>query len=754
MNLTCKKQKIFLVNFISNLIKTIMKKYLFFVALAAFALASCSDDSFVGENSPNLGSANGDGEIHFGFDMQNATRADIYGNAAATLLGNNFYVMGTKGSEAATTPSLKKVFDNYLVRYTENTAGKTQSNTSNWEYVGVAADANHVKLSPENVEKQTIKYWDYSEQQYDFLAFSTGTYKAVANTSGASDEIGVTAIATGTTLGGTAYTFDIPSVAALKNIYITDITTVLKANYGKEVKLTFKNLASKVRIALYETVPGYAVKDVKFYTVDGTSAFTGSKGTAANLISTNNATFASTGSVVIRFPNMGTNNKTTNANYNKAAATVSPTAGDTKKAFGDLSNFAASKEGTEATGNYLGRTLPTATYAGEAAGDYYQYVFPVSAAYPLTLRVDYTLVSTDGSGEEINVYGAKAVVPSDYTIWQPNYAYTYIFKISDNTNGWTDTNATKSGLFPITFDAVVAEFTDVSGKQTTISTVSTPSITTYQQNHDPATDEYDNDGKDIYVQVMDNDNNTTPKNVGFDGSTKPKLNAETDEGTKRSLLYEVTTTSGATISEATVMDALENQKSATSSVIYGRNGITLTSQAAKLDATVLTIVNGADDNPISLGEGEENKGKAAKIAISGLNGTYAYVYDYTDGAKGTSIIYQPYTPASLSASIQGKKYITQSQLDGMSTVTVADEAVNNDYIYFSKTTAKDGSGTVTYSYVSVDGKETLPAGLYKFAVSSLNTGGESTTASAAKFVFDTYTRNTGKYAVKIIKIVD
>jgi hypothetical protein len=90
----------------------------------------------------------------------------------------------------------------------------------------------------------------------------------------------------------------------------------------------------------------------------------------------------------------------------------------------------------------------------------------------------------------------------------------------------------------------------------------------------------------------------------------------------------------------------------------------------------------------------------------------------------------------------------------MSAQTAANEAVDKAYIYFSKTTAKDGSGTVTYSYVSVDGKETLPAGLYKFAVSSLSTGAESTTAAAAKFVFDTYTRNTGKYAVKIIKIVD
>ena len=118
----------------------------------------------------------------------------------------------------------------------------------------------------------------------------------------------------------------------------------------------------------------------------------------------------------------------------------------------------------------------------------------------------------DGAAETIKVYGAKAVVPSTYTKWLPNYAYTYVFKISDNTNGWTSTVTTDpAGLFPITFDAVVAEATDATGEQTTVTTVATPSITTYQQGHTYTTNEYSKAGEKLYVQVMDN--STSPASL-------------------------------------------------------------------------------------------------------------------------------------------------------------------------------------------------------------------------------------------------
>ena len=718
-----------------------MKKSILCNITVMVFLASCTTSDYVGQENAAL--ENNEGSICFRFDMQKMTRADIAGAAAADLLGGNFYVTGTKGTEATINPSPTLVFDNYLVHHSANTAGTTATNTANWEYAGVtpgtAPTANYVKLS--SLSTQTIKFWDYSADQYDFLAFSTGTFKAVAGSSGAADEIGVTAMKYGTALAGsaTAYTFDIPSVNAIKNTYITDITEVLKANYGHEVTLRFKNLGSKIRVALYETIPGYAVKDVKFYQVDGTTDFTGTKTTTATLISA--AGLPVKGTIDVYFPYIGTDNHGIEA-YNKAAATVTPTGTESFQTYGTLSNFAVSKEGSEASGDYLGRTLPTATFAGSEDANYYTTVFPASSSNSLTLRVDYTLVSIDGSGEEIHVYGAKAVIPATYTKWMPNYAYTYVFKISDNTNGWTSSVASSdlspAGLFPITFDAIVAEFTDVTGEQTTITTVATPSITTYQQNHNNKTNEYSNaSGKNIYVQVMDN-------------STVPASLVNTLSNTN-SILYAV---SDASATEAEVMDALEKRTTDIAAAnVTGRNSITLTKNA-NISNTVTSIVNGADDNPITVASGE-----AAQIVISNLDaGTYAYVYDYTSGSKTTVNEYQPISVSTGSAiGVSGQTHyasITTTALDGISAFTSSNEAVSNDYIYFSKTT--DGTSTTTYSYVSITGKDTLPAGLVKVLKTSASLSKDidgATIAADGTIYFDKYISNNGKYGVKIIKII-
>ena len=724
-----------------------MKKYFSFIAVAALALASCTSDEFVGDNNPTQKGAEEGNIISFVSAGQGRTRGDITGDAAASILNNHFYVTGTKGTEQDANPSETLVFDNYLVAFSSNTAGTTESNTANWEYVGVTPGTspyeNYVKLS--TVNSQTIKYWDYSTEQYDFLAFSTGTFKAVDGTSTADNEIGVTAMKYGADLASSAiaYSFDIPSVAALSNVFISDITEVKKANYGNEVTLKFKNLGAKVRIALYETVPGYAVKDVIFYTIDGTTDFSDDddKSTTAGLISANAAGLPTKGKIDVYFPHVGTNNEA-EADYDKASATVaaaSTGASELFQAYGTLSNFAASKEGEEADGDYIGRTLPTATFAGVEAADYYTTVFPVSSSDPLTLRVDYTLVSIDGSGEEINVYGAKAVVPSTYTQWLPNYAYTYIFKISDNTNGWTSpdagTDGTDPGLFPITFDAVVTEATDATGEQTTVTTVATPSITTYQQGHDNSTNEYKKGEKNLYVQVMDNSN--VPATL---------VTTLADEN---SLLYAI---SDADATEADVMNVLENRTTElTAADVTGRNSITLTKNGY-IKNNVTSIVNGVDDNPITVASGS-----AAEITINSLAaGTYAYVYDYTSGNKTTVTEYQPIDVSSGTVGESGKTYyrIAIATLNGITEVTTDNEAVDNDYLYFSKTT--NGGTSVRYSYISVAGKKTLPAGLIKLAKSEIENstiGGGGTPADGI-FYFDRYITNNGKYAVKVIKVVE
>lgn len=577
-----------------------MKKYLFFATVALAALASCSESDFVGDES--VREANENGAIVFGTGLKAVTRADHVGADAAGLLNNKFIVGGFKVTESGGD----KVFDNYIVNWVANTAATTTTNTSDWEYVGVTAAA------PSGISgAQTIKYWDYSTDYYDFIAYSTGTAEPVNIGGGSlgSNNVRVRAIdwdnkaTKAYTLGGDR--------ADLAKCYIADLVTVYKADqtpaqpkYQDEVQLTFRNLASKVRVALYETVPGYSVKDVKFYTDNSTEISTGASATSATLFTTGTAdkdNFYTHGTYSVYFPTTGSGNLN-NSDYNKAHVSFTPNLKQTTQAFGELD--LKGKDSREAEGNYyLGRTSATASYAGTAA-PWYTIMLPNEEGTVLELRVDYTLLSIDGSGEEIKVHGATAFVPAIYAAWKPNYAYTYIFKISDNTNGWTSTLTTDpAGLYPITFDAVVVD--SEKNTQSTITTVASPSITTYQKGHDYADNEYDATKGDIYVQVMQ------------DGSLL-KL-TETDHPVQ---VWEVTAnTNNIEETEANVMDALNIRTAYDTSATTGRNGLTLTKVTT---ATDFTTIPGVDGNDITIDEGDAAKftPSAGKTYVFTYKGTY------------------------------------------------------------------------------------------------------------------------------------
>ena len=575
-----------------------MKKILFFAA-AITVMVGCTNDNVVSD--VNVPKTNGEsGAIAFGTTLKGTTRADHYGADAAAKLNNHFTVAGFKGAGdvTATVVATGTVFDNYVVNWTANTAATTESNSSDWEYVGTPA------VAPSGIagNDQSIKYWDYNAAQYDFIAYSTGTATAVtaAPTTG---KIQVTAIDAANaktaayTLTGTA--------ADLEKCYIADMVTVYKSsgNYGKEVQLTFRALASKVRMAIYETVPGYSVKDVKFYTDASTTIATGTSVTDATLFTTGSATkdhFYTAGTYTVYFPTIGSSN-TSEDDYNKAHVSLAATGTETTKGFGALNLVGRDYREADAT-NYIGRTSATASFAGTTA-PYYQIAMPNEEGTVLELRIDYTLVSIDGSGEEIKVHGATAYVPAIYAAWKSNYAYTYIFKISDNTNGWTSTVDTDpAGLYPITFDAVVMETTEHT--QSTITTVATPSITTYQKGHDVTKDEYA--AGDIYVQVI------------TDGALKNDLGS-------KGQLYSLSRLA----TEAEVMDALNIQASTGTGTITGRNGLVLTEVTS--DATI-TAVPGADGNDITV-----TAGTAAKF--TGAAGTYAYVYDATPATAPAASYY-------------------------------------------------------------------------------------------------------------------
>ena len=110
-----------------------MKK-LFIFAAGLITLASCTNNDFVGD-APTPTSQDTQGAIVFGSGLNTPTRANHVGADAANLLNNKFIVSGFKGNGS----DMSMVFDNYIVNWATNTAGTTESNTSDWEYVGITA---------------------------------------------------------------------------------------------------------------------------------------------------------------------------------------------------------------------------------------------------------------------------------------------------------------------------------------------------------------------------------------------------------------------------------------------------------------------------------------------------------------------------------------------------------------------------------------------------------------------------------------
>lgn len=500
-----------------------MNKF-FIAAASALALASCSSDDFLGEIQGN--EQNGaTSAINFGGDTGKITRATETGATAAGLLENNFVVVGFKGSKTDAANNETYAFDHYNVNFNKDSKNSTESNRAGWEYVNQDMKVKGTKpaasLAQSGASRQTIKYWDHSCKSYDFIAFSMGK--------GAASEYATPTHVDKDKLATAAYTLT-GNVNTLSECYISDMKTVTEPNYNDaSVSMSFRHLASKVRMALFETVPGYVISDVKFYT-DPTSTTTDNP--EGSLI----GKFNNSGTLTVYFPTTGTDHAA-EKDYNKAHVkfTASTTAGETgvldSKGFGAV-NYNNQAEGTINAGStYLSQNAATPSYCG--AG--YQNVLPSEgAASAITLRIDYKLTSVDGSKETINVKGATATVPAEYTEWKSGYAYTYIFKISQNTNG--STGGTSTGLTAISFDAVVVD-DEANGLQETITTVSDNSFTTYGYKDNKVTtngNEYVN-GTDIYATVYSAGATVAPQK-----------------------LYTVTLEDGATqtINEASVANAL------------------------------------------------------------------------------------------------------------------------------------------------------------------------------------------------------
>lgn len=587
-----------------------MNKYLI-IAASALALAGCSSDDFLGDGSGN-GQNSANSMITFGGETGKILRAanDKTGGDAALLLDKNFVVVGFKGSKTDAANNENYAFDHYNVNYVDGTANTTESNTANWEYVNQKMDVRGAagSLAQGGAKQQTIKYWDHSCKSYDFIAFSMGKGHTDA---------GATTYATPTAvdkanLATAAYTLT-GDVNTLGECYISDMKTVKEADYNKKVvAMSFRHLTSKVRIALYETVPGYVISDVKFYDAANGGTFS-DNGTLFG-------TFNNKGTLTVYFPTTGTANEG-KSDYNKAhvkfqAADAAADGTVTKKEFGKV-NYNNQKEDQILAGTtYLSQNAATPSYCGTPA-NYYQTVLPAEGnSQPANLRIDYKLTATDGTNEVINVKGATATVPAKYTEWKSGYAYTYIFKISQNTNGSTGGGST--GLTAISFDAVVID-DEKNGLQETITTVSDPSITTYGFKDGKVTtggNEYVA-GTDIYATV----------HVPATATTATATTAAPQK------LYTVTIETGAaqTINEASVANAIAKgtpDAAAKTWTVTDANGKKMiVTVAADGVATTVTKVPAEDGHDLDV-----NALKWTGTVTDPATETI-YAVEYTDGAN-------------------------------------------------------------------------------------------------------------------------
>ena len=471
-----------------------MKK-IFYVAATAAMLASCSTDFDLSEVFGSGGTSE-----TIGFQVQkgnNVTRATSLQNAGHY----NFGVFGYKESD-----KVNPIFPDYLVGYFDENLGYQTSGTtvgdkdgvedgkSHWmyeglgkdEYFGTYAGQALTRFYQSNNAKQYLKYWDKSATHTCFYAYApyVGTENANSRVTYVD---GVEQKAT----GSDTYVLNIPDGTLVagyddptKYEFMYASKKVSADNYGHDVSLDFKRLVAKVNIKFWEDIPGYKVRIIGLKegkdSVYAAAAIHKNSDTGVDPTPTYKpygyraGKYYTKNGVKIKF------------NSNTAAADkilqyVGTTATNTTPL-----QFAVPTESEIGTNRYMAAKSATDYYAipkginqrvlKSKDGETIKYEnFPANpdgtgwgdvadadlAKTGFTFHVSYELTAED-SGERIVVRNATVHVPYNYCNWEANTHYTYIFKITKNSNGSTDTNPdidptdpdvpTDQALYPIVFD--------------------------------------------------------------------------------------------------------------------------------------------------------------------------------------------------------------------------------------------------------------------------------------------------------------
>ena len=404
-----------------------MKKFLFF-AVAVAAMASCSSNYDLSEGQGQSG-----GKETIGFQVLN--RNSITRATSLNESGHyNFGVFAYKESD-----KVNSVMDNYLVGYmdkankkgyymdgNQTTMGDSEGDYnghSMWQYemLGSAeynylgTEGYYTKTQTDfmsNKENQYLKYWDLAAPTTTFYAYSP--YIHGTGTATYDNGSHVLTIPAGSIKA--AYVEDNDPTELCEYMYAA--TKVDRGDYGKDVALDFKRLNAKVNIKFWEDIKGYTVRILNLTNDYGVSAA----------------------------PAVKSNDTYTHGEYiNTCGYTVD---------FTNLGNPIVTQTGAAYISEALKFTSPAATEIGTTR--------VLATQSPTTYYANET-------GERIKVQDATVHVPAVNAKWESNHHYTYIFKITKNSNGTTGdldpddikpnspTVDTDNALYPIVFDNCTVE---------------------------------------------------------------------------------------------------------------------------------------------------------------------------------------------------------------------------------------------------------------------------------------------------------
>ena len=429
-----------------------MKKSLFF-AMATVLLTGCASDELVDTSIPNTGSSKS--YISFTTNQKNTTRAQMLQNTGHY----NFGVFAYKSTDA-----VNNIMDNYLVGYNDATnqkgyymtvgnqttlgdAAGEYNGQSMWAYE-MLGSAEYDYTGPDgyytkdqtaymsNVANQYLRYWDKSADKTAFYAYAPYINGDATKTAAYTNSDHKLTIPNGSIVAAMVEGNDSPEACE----YMVAATEVTSDNYGKDVALSFSRLNAKVNIKFWEDIQGYSVKILDLTSTYGVSAAPAIKGSTLSA-NTQGKYFKSSG-VVVDYTNISAPTFA----WSDAAVETS-----------DALNF-KSPTATQIGTSRVEATPSTSTY----------YAIPKNNTTGFTFHVSYELTST--TGERIVVRDATAFVPVEYTNWVKNTHYTYIFRITKDSNGYTepedpnnpiDPNDPKvdeeEALYPIIFDNCTVE---------------------------------------------------------------------------------------------------------------------------------------------------------------------------------------------------------------------------------------------------------------------------------------------------------